>query len=380
MGEAAAIRTGRVSAEEMDSSVAQAMLDSSPECVKLLEPSGHLRFMSANGLELMQIPDFERVEGALWWELWPESSRAVLRDAVASANRGVTVSFEAACPTAGGVDKHWRVRVSRVTGGRLDGMILAASEDITAAIAERRLRERLDHENEGLRRFTHLVAHDLRSPIRHLKVLSDLVIEESGGADGGETDAVVARIGSTADALLDLLNGLEKLHTVSAGTVRVEPIDLRGVVERARSLVGAGEGELSLSIDGDARTLCDEGLMIVAFRNLLDNSLKYRVPGSPCRVEVAIRAVDSGSIEIVVRDDGIGFAADRLDEVFLPLVRQSNGLGLPGAGIGLALVRNVVDKHGGAVDVMDVPSGAAIRLVLPACQGGNSPAPDEEEP
>ena len=77
-----------------------AVLDQSADCIKVLGPSGSLDFMNRNGRCAMGIDDFSLVAGLDWWELWPEESKHLVRDAVATAHREGSARFEAFCPTA----------------------------------------------------------------------------------------------------------------------------------------------------------------------------------------------------------------------------------------------------------------------------------------
>ena len=87
--------------------------------------------MNENGMTLMEIDDFDTVEGQLWWDLWPAEHKQMLKEAVCAASRGLGATFEAMCPTAMGTVKHWRIRVMAIRGGQMGGKILASSQDIT---------------------------------------------------------------------------------------------------------------------------------------------------------------------------------------------------------------------------------------------------------
>jgi hypothetical protein len=115
----------------MEGGVAQLMMRTSPECVKILDQTGELRLMNKNGMTLMEIDNFSMVEGQAWWTLWPESLKDTLIKAVSVAQRGMGAMFEAPCPTAKGTSKYWRVRVMAIKGGDLNGKIIASSMDIT---------------------------------------------------------------------------------------------------------------------------------------------------------------------------------------------------------------------------------------------------------
>jgi two-component sensor histidine kinase len=123
----------------IEGDVLLSVLNASQDCIKLVQPDGRLSFMNVNGICALQIDDFDLVADRPWPDLWPESSRPVLQDALRRAAKGERLSFEAECPTAKGTLKWWNVSVLPVLAA--DGTvlrILATSRDIT----ERMLRER----------------------------------------------------------------------------------------------------------------------------------------------------------------------------------------------------------------------------------------------
>lgn len=87
---------------------------STQDCVKLLSPEGEITYMSRNGLCAMEIDDLQAILGKSWWSLWPEESRALVRQAVETARRDGICRFEAACPTAKGDPARWAVTVTAV--------------------------------------------------------------------------------------------------------------------------------------------------------------------------------------------------------------------------------------------------------------------------
>ncbi|WP_378944019.1 sensor histidine kinase [Paracoccus sp. R86501] len=119
------------------------VLDSSPDCIKLLEMDGRLSFMNSNGMCAMEIDDFAQVQGAVWPVMWPQESHDALADAMAEARAGRTRRFEAFCPTAKGTPRWWDVTVSpvRLANGEVT-RILACSRDVTDIVTAReQLRE-----------------------------------------------------------------------------------------------------------------------------------------------------------------------------------------------------------------------------------------------
>ncbi|MGX9217001.1 PAS domain-containing protein [Massilia varians] len=115
------------------------LFEASPDCVKLLDGSGHIVAMNSNGLRALELDGIEAVRGQPWSTLWPEASRAEVEAAMAAARSTGVGRLRAPCPTAGGTVKWWEVTVSRVGH---DGL-LANSRDITGQV-------RAEAEREGL--------------------------------------------------------------------------------------------------------------------------------------------------------------------------------------------------------------------------------------
>jgi signal transduction histidine kinase len=103
------------------------------------------------------------------------------------------------------------------------------------------------------------------------------------------------------------------------------------------------------------------------FLNLLDNAVKYTHPGG--EAVVCLSAAD-GSIQVEVRDDGIGIDPQDLSHVFEPLYRGEKARGQPGTGLGLTIVRAILEQHGSTVGVQSAPGrGTVFRFVLPSARG-----------
>lgn len=109
------------------------VLDASADCIKILSLDGRLQLMNDPGLALLELPDFSRVEGRFWWELWPREMQSEVRDAVWQASRGKRVRVSGPCNTALGNAKWWDVVVTPIRSGKdeITG-ILAISRDSTA--------------------------------------------------------------------------------------------------------------------------------------------------------------------------------------------------------------------------------------------------------
>ena len=137
----------------------RSILDSSTDCVKVIDLEGHLQFMNGPGLRIMEIEDYQIVRGRSWDELWPEESRDKVRQAVETARTGGLARFAAFCPTAKGTRKWWDVSVSAITGpdGR-PARLLATSRDMTdSKLAQDELTRARQKAEEAAQRLTNVL-------------------------------------------------------------------------------------------------------------------------------------------------------------------------------------------------------------------------------
>ncbi|MEM9989633.1 MAG: PAS domain-containing protein, partial [Pseudomonadota bacterium] len=99
---------------DLTSSFLKSVLDSSPDCIKIIGVDGCLTYMSENGQEIMEVDDFAMISGRHWASLWPEDNRHLIQDALTQVKHGRACRFEAHCPTAKGRNRWWDVSVSPV--------------------------------------------------------------------------------------------------------------------------------------------------------------------------------------------------------------------------------------------------------------------------
>ena len=118
-----------------------AVLDQSVDCIKVIGPEGQLEFMNRNGRCAMEIDDFAMVAGKLWWDLWPDDTAALIREAFEKGRTGESSRFEAFCPTAKGTPRWWDVSASPLRNGHgeIRGLI-SVSRDVTERVQANDLR------------------------------------------------------------------------------------------------------------------------------------------------------------------------------------------------------------------------------------------------
>lgn len=220
---------------------------------------------------------------------------------------------------------------------------------------------RADH-----RRFLARLDHELKNPVT--------AIRASLAAEGHFASPHLAAADAQASRLADLVAELRKLAELHTYPLQIEVIDLP---ELAAEAVDAVQQQL-VSIKGGQRDItlsfptapwqlppinADPDLLYLAVHNVLANAAKFTCDGD--RIEVRGSEYE-GWVELEVADTGIGIPEEDLDAVWDELARASNARGTPGSGLGLALVRVVVERHGGTVAVRSRPDqGTSVRLRLP---------------
>jgi len=232
---------------------------------------------------------------------------------------------------------------------------------------EDRVRERtaeLSQRNEDLRRFASFVSHELRQPLGTLAIWAELLETRHGATFDAEARRYVAEIRANAKRLGDQIEA--QLLAASSQQPKVAPTDLVPVIrEVAGSLKPALEAaDASLELDPLPPLRVEAHQIRQLFFNLLENAIKYRRPGVPLRI--GIRYVSGDPIEIRVEDNGRGFPPEQAERLFAVGERLAQP-GVEGHGLGLAICRRILERHGGTLHAEGRPDrGATFRLRVPA--------------
>ena len=207
------------------------------------------------------------------------------------------------------------------------------------------------------RRLVADASHELRTPLTAVRTNMELIREGKLPADEAKRALDEALV--EVDSLTSLLADLVELARGEERKLRIEEVQLddlvASAVERAKSRAPHATFVTSLS---QTQVQADPVLLDRAVSNLLDNAVKYSPPGAP--IEVTVREG-----EVLVADHGPGVAAEDLPRIFDRFYRAASARSLPGAGLGLAIVREAAEAHGGRASAESSPAGARFRLTLP---------------
>jgi two-component system, OmpR family, sensor kinase len=242
------------------------------------------------------------------------------------------------------------VRLARQRAATAAG---AAEREAMARAADERLR------------FLMRLDHELKNPLTAIRAgLANIEQAEAAGP-------AVASVAAQAARITRLLDDLRKLADLETRDIETAPVDLAGllqeVAEAVAAIPAAGDRDIQWSVPRAPWPLPviegDQDLLFIAVQNLVANAVKFSAPGD--RVEVR-SSEDDDWVLIEVADTGIGIPDDEIGEVWQELARGRAARSLPGTGIGLALVRVIVARHGGRTAIRSRDGqGTVVSIRLP---------------
>jgi PAS domain S-box-containing protein len=248
---------------------------------------------------------------------------------------------------------------------------VAIYTDITelkqAQEALRKHAEELEERNEELDAFAHTVAHDLKNPLQNLIGYADFLKYEYESLPEDLRQEAITTIVKTADRMNNIIEELLLLSAVRRGEVVTDPLDMAAIVANAQKRLDYMIDEYKATINKPETwpTAYGQAAWVEeVWTNYLSNALKYG--GRPPLVELGATVQPDGSVRFWVRDNGEGMTEEEQAKLFTPFTRLHQ-VKAEGHGLGLSIVRRIVDKLGGQVGVKSEPGkGSTFFFTLPA--------------
>lgn len=225
-----------------------------------------------------------------------------------------------------------------------------------------RSNEALERSNVELRQFAYIASHDLQTPLRGIAGCSQILQRKFGSQLGQDGAELIKRIVEGTTRLQSLIDDLLTCSRVESRARPFEPVDMRAVVDDALRLLESSVQDTRASVMVGALpwVLGDRAQLVQLMQNLVGNAIKYHGKAPP---QIRINsACNANECTISVADNGIGIEPRHRENVFEIFRRLHTQEAYPGNGIGLAICRRVVNRHGGQIWVEGNEGGGSVFL------------------
>jgi len=361
-------------------SLYRSILDNSGNCIEVLEPDGRLVSINRPGLAMMQIEDFDAFRGRAWSDLWGPN-RHLAASALSSALTTGEARFQGPCATAKGSPKWWDVMITpiRDPAGAVTKVVCflhditeqkrAEDERNQLLASERAARSEAERAAQIKDEFLSTLSHELRTPLNAIVGWVSVLKQDQTHDTMVKAVDVIDRNSRRQSQMIDDLLDVSR---IVSGKLRldIQRVDLGAVIEEAIASAQPGADAKGIHLvrllGTPAIVHGDPVRLQQVVWNLVSNAIKFSTRGGTVQVTLG----RSGShAQMQVSDTGQGIAPELLPYIFQRF-RQGDSSATRrhgGLGLGLAIVENLVEMHGGSVDAVSdgVGHGAQFTVRLP---------------
>jgi PAS domain S-box-containing protein len=236
-------------------------------------------------------------------------------------------------------------------------------EERTAELKE--MNERLQRSNQALQEFASIASHDLQEPLRKIQMFGELVRNRFERDLGDEVKVYVSRMNNAANRMQSLLNALLDYARVTSRAKPFVEVSLNSVIQEVLSDLEARIHQTGGTVEvGSLPTVqADPTQMRQLFQNLIGNALKFHEEDEKPLVKVSSQSGNEHH-EIFIEDNGMGFDEKYLETIFAPFQRlHGKSSSYEGTGIGLAICKKIVERHGGTISARSAPGKGSIFII-----------------
>jgi PAS domain S-box-containing protein len=233
--------------------------------------------------------------------------------------------------------------------------------------------QQLSRSNQDLQQFAHVASHDLKEPVRKIKVFSGRLEKEFAGQLPEKARTFISKIQGAADRMNLMIEGVLTYSSMNANEQPVQSVNIEKIIaeiqEDMEILIAEKQAVISV-----LNVPVVEGATVLIYQlfyNLINNALKFSKAGEPVLISISADAdpTDQNFTRIVVSDNGIGFKQESAQKVFETFIRLNAKDEFEGTGLGLSLCKKIVERHGGSIIAQSAPNlGATFILTLPFYQ------------
>ncbi|MDR8390434.1 ATP-binding protein [Aliifodinibius sp. S!AR15-10] len=290
----------------------------------------------------------------------PDDHEATQRELKKIVEGEQALNFKNRYRTKGGtfIWLSWNAHVDQHTG-----LIYATAREVTEQVKTKRklldTKQQLEQANEDLEAFSYSVSHDLRTPLRAITGFSQILLEDHAGQLDQEGQRLLQVVIDNTDKMGDLIDDILTYSRVSRAEPVRSRVDLQKIFEDAASQVLDSFPELkdktTVTIQDLPPSMGDLSMLKQVAVNLISNAVKYSTNSDPIEVEVGVTNGQNPTT-YYVKDNGIGFDMQYVDKLFGVFQRLHNSREYEGTGVGLSLVKRIIDSHGGDIWVESEPN------------------------
>ena len=250
-------------------------------------------------------------------------------------------------------------------------LVMAMISDITerqeAAGRLARMNEDLRRSNDELEQFAHVASHDLQEPLRMITGYLNILERRYATQLGGDAREFIAYAVDGANRMKSMIREILALSRIGTQAVTRLHVPSDEIVRAALDNLSAAieESHAEISLDPLPQIFADPGVLVLTFQNLIANAIKFR-GDEPPRIRISASR-DPHEWIFSIADNGIGIPEDQQNRIFRMFERLHNAENYPGTGVGLAMAKKTVERHGGRIWVASSPGhGSVFSFSIPA--------------
>lgn len=305
-------------------------------------------------------------------ELLPDDAPPTLVDLLQRAKNARDTQRDEIMFSNRGAMRYFDVSVTQTVDdtGRAEALLVIMRDISAQKAALEKLEtqtQELARSNADLEQFAYVASHDLKEPLRTITSYSQLLLRRYGGKMDADADEFIGYVVEGAHRMHRLIGDLLNYSRAGGHKLNIEPTPLADVIKQAMNNISLSIAETSAEIRFDTlpTIALDKSQMVQVFQNLLSNAIKFRGSSIP-RIRIHAE-YSSGYWRLSVADNGIGIEPTYLEHIFVAFKRLYSEDRYPGSGIGLAICKKIVERHGGAIWAESrLGHGSTFSMTLPA--------------